>query len=713
MNGKLFVVATPIGNLSDITKRALDVFESVEYIAAEDTRETHGLFQKLNISGEKKYITNNGYNENNSKKKIIELLMAGNDVAVVSDAGMPCISDPGSILVEAAAEAGIDVIGVCGASAVITAVAVSGFVKSNSDFAFFGFLPRKKNEIEEKLLSAVHSQISTGVFYESPVRIINTMEIISDLLPDAGVCLCNDLTKLYERIYRGTPGSVLNELKNNPNAAKGEYALVLDFSDTAVPSEETIKAQSAESVLVEYMLANDCDVKEAVSFAAKKSDFSKNQLKSASFRLKELFGSGRKMPDSADKNVREDFAEVSLERKIARNVITGSDEEKRYVGFVPETNELVTAHGTVKLPAFFPDGTKGTVACVDSVDLRDCGVQGIVMNTYHLLKKASVVKSVGGLHEFSNWQGPILTDSGGFQAFSLIKENSKTCKGSIDEKNGITFRLEGQKKAEVLSPEKCIQKQFEYGSDIMMCLDYCTDLKDEYAENEFSVDVTIKWAQRCLDEYRRQLRLRKIPEEKRPLLFAIIQGGKFKDLRKKCGDALKAMNNSSGFDGYGFGGWPIDETTGNIDADILQYTADQMEDGKPKYAMGLGNPQAVTECCKMGYNLFDCVKPTREARRNILYTFSGEDRYKAKILSTLSEDFIRNKKPAESGCTCFVCRNYSQAYLYHLAKSGDSLAFRFATIHNLRFYTELCDRIREDMQNGTFVRNDNDRNGNL
>lgn len=701
MNGKLYVVATPIGNLSDITKRALDVFEKTEYIAAEDTRESYGLLQKLNIRGEKKFITNNGYNENNAKNKIVELLLAGNDVAVVSDAGMPCISDPGAILVEAAANAGIDVVGVCGASAVITAVAVSGFVKSNSDFAFFGFLPRKKNEIEEKLNASVQTGISTAVFYESPLRIKNTMAIIADTLPDAGVCLCNDLTKLYEKIYRGTPSDVLAELTANPNAEKGEYALVLDFTHVSPVTEGKNEIRTPECVLVEYMLDKECSMKEAVTYAAAKSDFSKNQLKSASFRLKELFGSGVQGGYRGEKK-EETTENVPLEREIIRNVTVAPVNISAGVGYRPESNELVTAHGIVKLPAFFPDGTKGTVACVDSVDLRDCGVQGIVMNTYHLLKKASVIKSLGGLHEFSNWQGPILTDSGGFQAFSLIKENAKTCKGSIDERNGITFRLEGQKKAEVLSPEKCIQKQFEYGSDIMMCLDYCTDLKDEYEENEFSVDVTIKWAQRCLEEYKKQLKLRKIPENKRPLLFAIIQGGKYKELRKKCGDALKALNDGNGFDGYGFGGWPIDESTGNIDADILQYTADQMEEGKPKYAMGLGNPQAVTECCKMGYNLFDCVKPTREARRNILYTFSGEDRYKAKILSSLSEDFIRNKKPVEKDCTCFVCRNYSQAYLYQLAKSGDSLAFRFATIHNLRFYSELCERIREDTENGTF-----------
>ncbi len=289
MNGKLYVVATPIGNLGDMTERALKVLDTVEYIAAEDTRETRGLLQKLGIDCRKNYITNNGYNENAVKDKITEILAGGNDVAVVSDAGMPGISDPGAVLVSAAAQQGINVIGVCGASAVITAVAVSGFVKSNSDFAFFGFFPRKKNEIIEKLNDAVTSGISTAVFYESPLRVINTFEIISETVPDAGVCLCNDLTKLHERIYRGSPAAVLEELKNNPNAQKGEYAMVLDLSGVERRAASPDTEKTAESTLVDYMLENDCGIKDAVAEASKAGNYSKNQLKSAALRLKKLF----------------------------------------------------------------------------------------------------------------------------------------------------------------------------------------------------------------------------------------------------------------------------------------------------------------------------------------------------------------------------------------------------------------------------------------
>lgn len=294
MTGKLYVVATPIGNLGDITKRAVEVLGGVDHIAAEDTRETRGLLRKLDISCNKTFFTNNGYNENTAKDKIVDVLLSGADVALVSDAGMPGISDPGAILVEAAASAGIDVVGVCGASAVITAVAVSGFVKSNSDFAFFGFLPRKRNEITEKLRYAAKTGVSAAVFYEAPLRIIETLEITAQTLPDARVCLCNDLTKLYERIYRGSPGEVLSELKANPNAEKGEYAMVLELSGVKTEEEKAMAASCPECALVEYMLKNACDAKTAVNEAPLHCEYSKNQLKAASFRLSELFNKKNK-----------------------------------------------------------------------------------------------------------------------------------------------------------------------------------------------------------------------------------------------------------------------------------------------------------------------------------------------------------------------------------------------------------------------------------
>ncbi|WP_235871215.1 tRNA guanosine(34) transglycosylase Tgt [Pseudomonas aeruginosa] len=352
--------------------------------------------------------------------------------------------------------------------------------------------------------------------------------------------------------------------------------------------------------------------------------------------------------------------------------------------------ELNLNHGKVPLPAFFPDGTYGVVRCVDSIDLINCNVSGLVMNSYHLLSKPglSVLRDFKGIHAFAGWDKPILTDSGGFQVFSLIRENPKN--GEI-RKNEIIFRPDGGKGKVILTPEKSIASQFTYGSDVMMCLDYCTHPDDSYETNIFSVEVTIDWAKRCKREYERQLLMRKIPPEKRPLLFAIIQGGSFFDLRDKCADALKEI----GFDGYGFGGFPVNGQ-GELVEDILAYTASLMPNETPKYAMGLGKPDGVVSCYKMGYNLFDCVIPTREARHNRLYVFDEEsdDTLKYRHYYILDEEHIREKTPISKQCDCLTCRNYTRAYLYHLYKVGDSLGYRLATIHNLRFYTQLMEKLQ-------------------
>lgn len=352
-------------------------------------------------------------------------------------------------------------------------------------------------------------------------------------------------------------------------------------------------------------------------------------------------------------------------------------------------NMLQLNHGCVRLPAFFPDATYGVVRCVDSADLHQCNTPGLVMNSYHLITKpgGSVIKKINGLHNFSNWDLPILTDSGGFQVFSLINENPKY--GSITEKE-IVFHPDGTKNKIILTPEKCIQNQFTYGSDIMMCLDYCTRPDDSYETNAFSVEVTIKWAKRCKWEYEKQLEIRKIPPHKRPLLFGIIQGGGYYDLRQKCARALHDI----GFDGYGFGGWPLD-SDGNLVYDILRYTAQLMPDSTPKYAMGIGMPDEIISCYKMGYNLFDCVVPTREARHNRLYYFIDNKslQYKRLYILDKSKTYIRDTAPITEYCDCPTCKNYTRAYLYHLFKVGDSLAYRLATIHNLRFYSQLMDRL--------------------
>ena len=359
---------------------------------------------------------------------------------------------------------------------------------------------------------------------------------------------------------------------------------------------------------------------------------------------------------------------------------------------------LSLPHGTINLPAFFPDGTRGVVRSVDSSDLEqeNCGVQGIVMNAYHLMSNPgqSVVKSLGGLNKFINWNRPILTDSGGFQVFSLIRENPKF--GEIQAQQ-IIFKQDGEKI--IFTPEKCIKAQFDYGSDIMMCLDYCTHPNDPGEINKKSVDITVKWAKRCKDEYDKIAGQARNDNKNRPLIFGIIQGGNDKILRKECADALISI----GFDGFGFGGWPLDDKN-NLTYDILEYTAKLIPDNLVKYAMGIGKPEEIVECHKMGYNLFDCVIPTREARHNRLYIFNEEynspddiDLNSQKFYGyyyITDDKYRRDSRPVSQLCDCHCCKNYSRAYLRHLAIIGDSLANRLATLHNLRFYTMLMDLIR-------------------
>ncbi|MCL2834338.1 MAG: tRNA guanosine(34) transglycosylase Tgt [Treponema sp.] len=361
--------------------------------------------------------------------------------------------------------------------------------------------------------------------------------------------------------------------------------------------------------------------------------------------------------------------------------------------------QLNLRHGEVPLPAFFPDGTYGAVRSVDSGDLENCGVSGLVMNSLHLMSKpgSGVLRHFGGINNFCGWDRPVLTDSGGFQVFSLIRQNSKY--GEI-RKNELIFRpggvsgQGGNADKIIFTPEKCIQFQFACNSDIMICLDYCTDPSDTYEVTKLSVELTIKWAQRCKKEYLNQLAIRKIPDKNRPLLFAVIQGGGYRDLRELCGRELTAI----GFDGYGFGGWPVGPD-GKLVDDILQYTADLMPDDKIKYAMGLGKPDGVIKCAAMGYSLFDCVIPTREARHNRLYVFDDhkdDHSLKYEHYYVLDEKHIREDRPVSPTCDCPCCGKYSRAYLYHLYKTGDSLAYRLGTMHNLRFYTRLMEKIRNN-----------------
>jgi queuine tRNA-ribosyltransferase len=357
---------------------------------------------------------------------------------------------------------------------------------------------------------------------------------------------------------------------------------------------------------------------------------------------------------------------------------------------------LHTKHGVLKLPAFLPDATRSVVRSVDSQDLKRCGVQGLVINTYHLMLKpgAKLVRQMGGCHAFMNWDMSILSDSGGFQIFSLIRQNPKL--GTIRE-NKVIFKLSDGKK-KILTPEKSIQMQFYLGSDIMMCLDYCTHPEDTSEIQLESVKRTISWAKLCKKEYDKYIS-QNLKNEQRALIFAIIQGGNDKKLRKLCADSLKSI----GFDGYGFGGWPID-SKGNLLEDILGYTAEIMPADLPKYALGVGKPENIVTCVRMGYNLLDCVVPTRDARHQRLYVFNADDLESVDLsrddfyrcLYIQDKEHIKDSNPVSSLCDCLCCKNYSRAYLHYLFKIKDTLAYRLATIHNLRFYMNLMEIISKN-----------------
>ena len=285
MAGTLYVVATPIGNLNDMTPRAVETLKNVDLIAAEDTRNTLKLLNHFDIHTPQ--TANHKFNERQAVDRIVRELLDGKSIAVVSDAGTPCVNDPGFILVEAAAAAGIDVVGVSGACAAVTAISASGL--PSDTFHFMGFFPREKKDAL-KITDFIKNTIKDlYIFYESPKRIIDTMEILASELPEAKVALCNDLTKAHEKIYRGTPDQVHGQLLANPNAEKGEYALLVYYEplEKETNSEASV---SLEALLVDEIVKTGCTMKDAIATLAARKDIEagKKEIYAASLNLKEL-----------------------------------------------------------------------------------------------------------------------------------------------------------------------------------------------------------------------------------------------------------------------------------------------------------------------------------------------------------------------------------------------------------------------------------------
>lgn len=356
---------------------------------------------------------------------------------------------------------------------------------------------------------------------------------------------------------------------------------------------------------------------------------------------------------------------------------------------------LKLPHGSLTLPEFLPDATRGLVRTLDSRDLEEAGVRGVVMNTYHLMQNpgSTTIQALGGLHAMAGWPGPILTDSGGFQIYSLIHQNPKF--GSLTSRGAI-FRPDGKRRYN-LTPEKSIQLQMAYGSDLLFCLDDCTHVDDSYQTQADSVERTIAWARRCKAEFKRLLAARQPSPLPPPLLFAVIQGGGYRELRQRCAEALL----ETGFDGYGYGGWPLD-SQGNLLADLLAYTRSLVPQQFPMHALGVAHPANVVECVRLGYELADGAMPTRDARHNRLYRFNLDPSDPASRLQgdwfsfiyMLDEKHTKGNGPLSPYCDCLLCTRYSTGFLHHLFKIGDSLAQRLATLHNLRFMSQLTAHLR-------------------
>lgn len=339
------------------------------------------------------------------------------------------------------------------------------------------------------------------------------------------------------------------------------------------------------------------------------------------------------------------------------------------------TGVLHTPHGPVRTPAFMPVGTQGSVKGLLAEQVRETGADMILANTYHMAIRPGdeIVAKLGGLHEFMSWPGPILTDSGGFQVFSLADRCKMTEKGVV-----FSSHLDGRKFE--LTPESAMKIQENLGADVAMCLDHCPKLPAEKEEIDAAVRRTVRWARRCRDAHTR-------PDQ---ALFAITQGGPHRDLRERCAEELVAMD----FPGYAVGGVSVGEDRAAVH-DALRVSTPKLPWDKPRYLMGVGRPEDILVAIEHGIDMFDCVWPTRNGRNASCMTFEGTVRLRN---AAHKED----KRPLEEGCPCIACRNYSRGFLRHMFMADEMVGPILASIHNLTFLQRLVERAREAITEGRF-----------
>jgi queuine tRNA-ribosyltransferase len=358
---------------------------------------------------------------------------------------------------------------------------------------------------------------------------------------------------------------------------------------------------------------------------------------------------------------------------------------------------LTTAHGVVETPVFIPVGTQGTVKTVSPRELHELNAQIILGNTYHLFVRPGldVIKHFGGLHRFANWDGPILTDSGGYQIFSLAKLRKLT-------EEGVQFQNHVDGTPAFITPEIAMGIQATLGSDIAMVLDECAPYPCDYEYAARSAEMTVRWAKRCkqANAQRSTLNAQRSTEEvtslnSQPstlnqLLFGIVQGATFDDLRKSSAQAMVDLD----FDGYAIGGVSVGEPEEEM-MRAVEASEPFLPKEKPRYAMGLGTPPQLLEMIARGMDMFDCVLPTRLARNGTAFATTG-------TLNLKNAEFALDKRPIEESCTCPACMEFTRGYIRHLIKAEEILGLRLITLHNLHFYLDLMRQAREHIENGSF-----------
>jgi queuine tRNA-ribosyltransferase len=341
---------------------------------------------------------------------------------------------------------------------------------------------------------------------------------------------------------------------------------------------------------------------------------------------------------------------------------------------------LKMAHGEVQTPVFMPVGTQATVKALDHNDMLKLGAQIILGNTYHLYLRpgSKTIKKFGGLHGFSKFPNNFLTDSGGFQAFSLRKMDGKNGK---PDPNGITFKSHIDGSKHYFTPKSVLDTQYDLGSDIMMILDDLVALPNTRERIKESIERTTQWAKEAI-EYHMSQKEKGIGVDQN--IFAIIQGGIDKEFRKLSAEQLCALTD---YDGFAIGGLSVGELNNEM-YDTVEWTTQFMPKDKPRYLMGVGTPEDLIENIDRGVDMFDCVMPTRNARNGTLFTSFGR-------VNIRKQEFKEDEAPIDPECTCYTCQNYSRAYLNHLYKSGEMTYFRLASMHNLHYYLNLMREARK------------------